>query len=130
MAVVGSTRRTVLAAITATLFVGALAPTPNVAAQTAAPTEFARCTVCHSTKKGGPEKLGPSLVGIYGAPAGGGKYPYSPALKASKIRWNDAALDAWLARPSKMVPGNKMAFPGMSDPAKRKAIILYMRTLK
>lgn len=30
----------------------------------------------------------------------------------------------------KMVPGTKMAYAGMSDPAKRAEIIAYMKTLK
>ena len=44
--------------------------------------------------------------------------------------WDEPTLDKWLAGPMKKVPGTKMVFPGMPDPAKRKAVIDYLSTLK
>jgi cytochrome c len=95
------------------------------------PTSFAQCKACHSVAKGGPAGVGPNLFGILGAPAGArASYAYSPAMKASKIRWDRAKLDAYLTDPKVVVPGTKMAIPGVKDAAKRKEILDYLATLK
>ena len=57
-------------------------------------------------------------------------FVYSTALKQSKIVWTDAALDRWIQQPAKMVPGNKMFYPGMADPANRATVIASLKTLK
>ncbi|MBB5684927.1 c-type cytochrome [Sphingobium boeckii] len=89
---------------------------------------WAQCSACHSLAAGAPQKLGPNLNGIIGKRAGAvPKYNYSPALKASNIVWTEAAMDQWLTRPAAMVRGSKMAFIGISDPAKRKALIQYLK---
>jgi cytochrome c len=94
-----------------------------------APPAFAVCRSCHSTQPG-QNGIGPTLAGIVGSKAGDVPgYSFSPALKASGITWDRAALDTWLQGPMKMVPGTKMVIP-VSDPAKRKAIIDYLETLK
>jgi cytochrome c len=51
-------------------------------------------------------------------------------MKAKGGNWDEAALDAYLAAPSKIVPGTKMAFAGVSDAAKRKALIEYLKAQK
>lgn len=74
--------------------------------------------------------MGPSLFGIVGSKAGDlPGYAFSPALKASGIVWDRAALDTWLQGPMKMVPGARMVIT-VPDAAKRKAIIDYLETLK
>ena len=57
-------------------------------------------------------------------------FSYSTALKNAGHTWNEATLDKWLAAPAKEVPGTKMAFAGMPDEARRKALIEYLGTLK
>lgn len=95
------------------------------------PASFAQCKACHSASKGGPSLVGPNLFGVLGAPAGGKPgYAYSLAMKGSKIRWDRAKLDAYLADPKALVPGTKMAIPGVKDAAKRKEIVDYLTTLK
>lgn len=101
------------------------------ATQAVQPPAFAQCKACHSVNKGGPSGVGPNLFGIGGAPAAAKPgYAYSPALKAANIRWDRAALDAYLSDPKGRIPGNKMAIPGIKDPASRKAIIDYLSKLK
>ena len=101
------------------------------AAEALPPASFAQCKACHSVSKGGPSSVGPNLFGVLGAPAGGKPgYAYSPAMKGSKIRWDRAKLDAYLADPKTLVPGTKMAIPGVKDAAKRKEIVDYLTTLK
>lgn len=88
----------------------------------------ARCVACHSFDKGGAKRAGPNLHAILGQVAGTQPgVTYSSAMKESGITWTAETLDAFIAAPDKVVPGNRMSFPGESDPATRKAIIAYMR---
>lgn len=109
---------------------GAVATKTAIAAAAAKPTAFAQCASCHSAEPG-KHGIGPSLHGVYGTKAGEiPGYAFSEKLKASGLTWDDATLDQWLAGPIKMVPGTKMSYAGMSDPAKRAEIIAYLKTLK
>lgn len=95
-----------------------------------APASFAQCSSCHTIKPG-VHAVGPSLFAIYGEKAGDvAGYSFSPAMKASGKVWDDAGLDAYLTSPMKDIPGTKMTFAGVSDPAKRKEIIGFLKTLK
>jgi cytochrome c len=94
------------------------------------PAAFAQCMSCH-TVEAGRNMIGPSLHGVVGRPAGSvAGYAYSPVLKASGLTWNEATLDKWIEAPAKLVPGTKMTFAGMSDPAKRKQLIDWLATQK
>lgn len=105
------------------------ATSPAVAAN-ASPPAFAICKSCHSVEKD-KHMIGPSLFAIVGTKAGEVQgYPFSAAMKASGLTWDDATLDAFLTSPMKVVPGTRMTYAGQSDPAKRKEIIEYLKTLK
>jgi Cytochrome c2 len=102
--------------------------TPSLLAS--APAAFGQCASCHSLEAG-KHGIGPSLHGITGTKAGDiPGYNFSPALKASGLVWDDATLDNWLAAPMEMVPGTKMTYAGLSDPAKRKELIAFLKTVK
>lgn len=95
------------------------------------PKSFLRCAACHTVDKGGENKLGPNLWGVTGKPAGvHSGFSYSPALTEAGITWTDANLDAWLENPRKLVPGNRMSFPGIKDPATRKELVDYLKSLR
>lgn len=98
-------------------------------AQTAPPA-FGACRACHNVQKDGKSGIGPNLNGVAGrAAASLPGFTYSAALKASKLRWDDQTLDAFLAAPMKKVPGTRMPI-GTPDPTKRAAIITYLKSLK
>lgn len=100
---------------------------PSFAQTSAAPAAFAACRACHTTNKGGQNKLGPNLYGIIGKPAASVPgVSYSAALKGSKLKWDEKTLDAFLANPTKKVPGTRMPI-GTPDPAKRAAIIAFLK---
>lgn len=101
--------------------------TTTALAQTAPPPAFAACKACHTVDKGGRNGIGPNLNGVVGRPAASlPGFNYSNALKASGLRWDPATLDQFLAAPQKKVPGTRMPI-GMADPAKRAAIIAFLK---
>lgn len=108
----------------------AASPAASAAAADAKPPAFAQCAACHSVEKG-THGVGPSLAGIFGTKAGDvAGFAFSDAMKASGLTWDEKTLDTYLTAPMKVVPGTKMTYAGMADPAQRKAIIDYLKTLK
>ena len=106
------------------------AEAPASSAADAAPAAFAICKSCHAVEKD-KHMIGPSLFGVFGTKAGDvAGYSFSAAMKASGLTWDEATLDSFLANPMKVVPGTRMTYAGQSDPAKRKEIIEYLKTLK
>jgi cytochrome c len=89
---------------------------------------FGACAACHSLL---PDRnmTGPSLAGIWGRKAGSLKSfeRYSPALKSSDVVWVEKTLDAWLKSPAGFIPGNSMAFPGISDAPQRADLIALLK---
>ncbi len=87
---------------------------------------FRKCAACHSLEAG-RSKIGPSLAGAIGRAAGSlPDFRFSSALSQSGLTWNQQTLDAFLADPSKAVPGTRMVFPGLTNAEDRAAVIAYL----
>lgn len=93
----------------------------------------AKCKACHSFDNGGPNRVGPNQWGIVGSHlAHKSDFSYSAALlekKATVPTWTPEALDAFLANPREYIPGNKMQFAGIKNPAERADLIAWLKTL-
>jgi cytochrome c len=92
---------------------------------------FQRCAICHRVEKNGGNGLGPNLFGIVGRKAGTvADFSYSAAMKNSGIVWSTDKLTAYIEHPAAVVPGNKMAFAGVTDAVQRADVVAYLATLK
>ncbi len=88
---------------------------------------FKKCKACHSLKAG-KKKVGPSLHEIVGKAAASTKgFKYSKAMKKSGATWDDATLDAFLAKPKKFMKGTKMSFSGLKKKKDRDNVIAYLK---
>lgn len=91
-------------------------------------TAFITCQTCHAVEAG-VNKIGPSLHAVVGRTAGSiAGYTYSAANKNSGITWTPEKLFQYLENPQRVVPGTKMAFPGIPDPQKRADVIAYLKS--
>ena len=86
---------------------------------------YVRCMACHALPT---DRVGPRHCGLFGRRAGSiPGYPYSDAMKNSRIVWNDKTLDRFLANPPATVPGTTMTYAGIEDPGERADLIAYLR---
>ena len=92
---------------------------------------FRQCQLCHTATKNGGNGLGPNLFGVAGRKAASlTGFGYSPALKNARIVWTDDNLKKWVAGPSKLVPGTRMVFAGLSNPQDIANLIAFLHTRK
>jgi cytochrome c2 len=111
------------------------AATEAAAGDPTAGAAFARrCAACHTMEQGGGNKVGPTLWAVVDRPiASVPDYAYSDAMVAfsegGAKRWDIDTLHAYLANPKEVVPGTKMVFPGIRNPADLANVSAYLRTL-
>ncbi len=88
------------------------------------------CAACHSFDNGGPNKVGPNLWGVVGAPKGAhGGFEYSSAMAGHGGAWGYLELNKFLWKPKKYISGTKMNYNGIKSPEDRAAMIAWLRTL-
>ncbi len=117
---------------------GAAKPTgPEPIADLIASADIARgqklskaCAACHSFDKGGVDKVGPNLHGVFGRAKGGkAGFAYSSAMVEAGGSWSVDDLNAFLWKPKKMISGTKMNFVGLKKPEDRAAIVAWLKSL-
>ena len=87
-----------------------------------------QCRTCHKVEKDATSPVGPSLHGLFGRKAGTlAGFEYSDAMKNSGITWDDATLAEYLKDPKAKVPGGKMAFVGLKNPAQLEDLVAYLK---
>jgi cytochrome c len=85
-----------------------------------------RCGGCHSLDA---DKVGPRLRGVFGRPvASVQSFRYSDAARSSHVKWDETALDKWLAEPDSVIPDSDMSFR-LENGRERAAIIEYLKHL-
>jgi cytochrome c len=89
---------------------------------------YRACAACHSLEPG-VHLTGPSLADLWGKKVGTLQdfVRYSKALKSSDLVWDEDTLNAWLADPEKLVPGNYMIFRGIRDNKARGDLIAFLK---
>ena len=102
-------------------------PVPVAPAAPAGPAAvFAtQCGTCHSLNPD-DQRVGPTLRGVIGRHAGTlPGFSYSSGFAEADWVWDAARLDAWLADPQAMIPGNVMTYR-QDDPAIRHTVIAFL----
>lgn len=92
--------------------------------------QFARkCSVCHTLKKDGRNRAGPTLYKVFGRKIGTVPgYPYSKALATGSIVWNaDTLRKLFTLGPEHYTPGTKMPLQKITDKKKIDALIAYLK---
>jgi len=103
-----------------------------------AATPVGKCMACHSFDKGGPNRVGPNLFGVYGRTVGIKEgFRYSPVMTKHAWSWDEAHLKKWVCDAKEAVKefsgdaSARVRMPPMhmcgekADP-----IIAYLKTLK
>jgi cytochrome c2 len=93
---------------------------------------FKKCAACHAVGEGAKNRVGPLLNGVFGRTAGTAEgYKYSQAMidaGAGGLVWDHETIGAYLADPKGYVPGNKMTFAGLKEPADVANVLAYLQT--
>jgi len=114
-----------LAWVAVAIGASAVAASPPVGDAKRGTEIYARCEACHSLQY---NRTGPRHCGVVGRKAGTVPgFDYTPAMKNSRLVWNEKTLDRFLANPPGVVPGTAMTYAGVADAQERADLIAYLR---
>lgn len=128
--------RAIVAGLALCVSVGAAEATGDAAA---GEKVFKKCKACH-TLEAGKNKVGPSLHGVVGRPAGSiAGFKYSAAMLAAaemELVWTEENIIAYVADPKKYLRGyigdpkakNKMVFK-LKSPEQRENVVAYLKSV-
>ena len=112
------------------------APLPAISDEESAAQKeaFTWCRFCHTLEQGGENRVGPNLYQIFGKPAAvNPTFPYSEAFIEARedgLVWTPEMIQALIADPAKVVPGNRMRYPPMigyeDNPERRRRMYEYL----
>jgi cytochrome c len=87
------------------------------------------CRTCHSLREG-DDRLGPSLHRVFGTESRLRSDSYDRALdsSSSRIMWDEATLDRFIADPDQVIPNDMKPYRGIPDAAVRKRIVEFLKT--
>lgn len=88
-----------------------------------------KCSICHTLGPDGGRKAGPSLMGVFGRPAGTlPGYRFSEALRQSDLVWSAETIDRLFDEgPDHVTPGSKMPMQRIAKPGDRADLIAYLK---
>jgi cytochrome c len=120
-------KRIRVSALTIAALLGAAGAALAAGDPAAGEVKFKVCKTCHQIGEGARNFVGPELNGVVGRKAGSVPgYNYSDANKNSGLVWNEATLTKYLKLPRAVVPGTKMAFPGLPGDDDIANVITYL----
>ncbi|HUH60509.1 MAG TPA: cytochrome c family protein [Candidimonas sp.] len=86
---------------------------------------YSRCLACHALPY---DRTGPRHCGLFGRQAGTVRgFPYSDAMKSSRIIWDESTLNVFLRDPMGVVPGTAMGYAGIPDDQERADVIAWLK---
>ncbi len=129
MRIFGSLRPCIFLLATVLCCIG---PAWTLAAESGADLYDQECGDCHSLANPPKNKKGPGLFGIIGKPAAGvPNFTYSDSLRAAKLVWSAATMDAYIKNPKALVAGGgKMKYDGLGNATERAALIEFLTQQK
>ena len=85
------------------------------------------CAQCHSLSESRQGLPGPHLRGLVSRRIGHSEFHrYSAAFRGREDSWTLGALDQYLEDPQWFIPGTRMNYPGLADPASRLDLIAFL----
>ena len=120
---------TLVAAVVALIFSGALVHGHEQALAEQGKRLFFRCAACHSLSAEGPAMFGPHLEDIVGRTAGTvAHFEYTDSeLRAQAFVWDEEYFEEWLQHPQAKYPQMCVPFRGLTDPEARRALFVFLR---